>query len=137
MSAQEVHELVDRISRMTSVSAQSLSGVLGVSLLQRRQTQSWAFFEFALQSGPLAHGELKVRRQGTEALIVLDVRESEPLTYDDLSLARYGEPVSMRLNPAIPPEGANAYGYDVRGVHVYFEFRSVSNRLRTVSFEWR
>jgi hypothetical protein len=117
--------------------AQTLSEILGVSVFQRRQTRSWTFHEFSLSSSPFARGELKVRRTGNEALLVLDSRESESLTYDELSLARYGEPVSIRSNPSIPPEGADAYGYDIRGVRVYFEFRHVSQRLRTISFEWR
>lgn len=55
----------------------------------------------------------------------------------DIEHDQWGQLEGMDINPRIPPEGTDAYIYDVRGVKLSFQFLHHSRTLRSIALEWR
>jgi hypothetical protein len=135
MSGQTVNPLVNEIVRAGLDPAQ-LQKLLATTFEKSDENPYWTFHTFELKDGPFAGGEFRQGKEGGQGLLSLMARETAPVTESDLDLSPWGEVRNISLSPRIPPEGADAYVYDVEGVKLSFQFTHASRRLRSVALEW-
>ena len=136
MSAQDANQLVDQLVRVGELDVAHFAQQLGVTPRPTETNPHWQFYEFDLPGGPLAHGELRLARTGGKALLSLRPREPVTLTEENLELERWGPVHNLDINPAIPPEGTDAYIYLVNGVQVAFQLTHQTRRLRTIALQY-
>ncbi len=135
MSGETVNQMVGQLARGT-LDAARLQGLLATTFKQSNENPYWTYYEFELKNGPFARGEFRLSKEGGKALLSLMAREEPALTENDLDLSQWGEVSNIRVSPRIPPEGTDAYSYNVEGVKVSFQFTHTSRRLRSVALEW-
>ncbi len=133
---QAVNRIIDRLVRIRGPEFARFEQELGVPLRLTSENPYWRFYSFALTSGPFARGEVRLSRTGSRALLSLEPREDLAILESDLDLRPWGAVRSIDPNPGIPPEGADAYAYSVRGVLVWFQVRHRSRRLHGVALHW-
>ena len=138
MSTQNVNQLLDQLVRLRvgELDVAHFAQQLGVTPQPTETNPHWQFYEFDLPGGPLAHGELRLARMGGKALLSLRPREPVTLTEENLGLERWGPVHKLDINPAIPPEGTDAYIYLVNGVQVAFQLTHQTRRLRTIALQY-
>jgi len=136
MSDRSMHQLLTSLTAVGTPEAAKYAELLGTTLIPVQENLSWSFFRFDLHDGPFPGGELRVSKSGDRALLILTPAEEPGVFEKDLDLAEWGEPIGIDVNPRIPPEGTDAYIYDVQGVKLSFQWTHNSRRLRTVVLEW-
>lgn len=136
MSSQQVDQFVKSILNAGLPTLAGAEKLLGVALKPGQDNPHWKFYTFELAGGPFKGGELRLSVSGDRALLSLLPREEQPLKESDLDLTPWGQAVHLDINPQIPPEGTDAYRYEVSGARLSFQFTHVTRRLRTVTLEW-
>ncbi len=137
MNGQPVNQLVDKLVHGGVPPVVRLEEVLDTTLKPMEENNpQWHFYQFELKNGSFKGGEFRLSQDGTRALLTLTPREEHPLKEDDLDLRPWGEVRDIDINPRIPPEGTDAYIYDVGGVRLTFQFTHNSRGLRTIAMEW-
>lgn len=136
MSNETINPLVGQLTS-SAPDVTQLQEVLATTFRPTDANPYWTFYEFELKDGAFARGEFRLgKEQAGQALLSLWAREDAPVVGDTLNLRQWGEVTSFSANPRIPPEGADAYTYDVNNVKVSFQFMHTSRKLRSVSLEW-
>lgn len=136
MSTQAVDLFVRTIIAAGVPTLAGLEKLLGTAPKPTQENPHWKFYQFDLPGGPFKGGELRLSTAGQRALLSLMPREQSPVVESDLDLKPWGPVRNIDINPQIPPEGTDAYIYDVQGARLAFQFTHVSRRLRTVTVEW-
>ena len=136
MSNQAVDQFVQAIVSAGTPTLSGLEKLLGTTPKLKQENPHWKFYQFELLPGPFQGGELRLSTAGDRALLSLQPREQAPVAESDLDLKPWGPLRNLDINPQIPPEGTDAYIYDVQGARLSFQFTHVSRRLRAVSIEW-
>ena len=136
MTATSVNEIISLLTDITRLEAGEFASRLGAPLEQTDENPYWVFYDFK-PAEPFATGELRLGKPADRALLVLSLPEDSELKRADLDLSPWGQPRGLDPNPRIPPEGADAYLYEVNGVQVSFQFTHTSRRLRLVALEWK
>ena len=134
MSATDINRIVGELVRVRELDRARFEELLAVRIEETGGNAYWIFHEFDLVQGPFAKGELRVHVDRDKALLVLYPRGD--VGRDELGLGQWGEVKSIDVNPGIPPEGTDAYIYDVLGVKVSFQFTHLSQQLRLVVLDW-
>jgi hypothetical protein len=135
MNGDTINQLAGEIVRAGPDLAR-LQEILAVSFKKSDENPHWTFYTFELKDGPFAGGEFRLSREWGKALLGLMAREAPVIAESDLDPGRWGQVRHLSASPRIPPEGADAYVYNVAGVQVAFQFTHLSRRLRSVSVEW-
>jgi hypothetical protein len=136
MSGQSIHQLLSSLANVGTPEPENLAELLGTTLTLAQENPSWLLYKFELSDGIFAGGELRVGKSGGMALLILTPVEEPGLFEKDLDLAAWGEPRAIDVNPRIPPEGTDAYIYDIEGVKLSLQWTHSSRRLRSVALEW-
>ncbi len=136
MSSQAVNPFVQTIVSAGVPTVAGLEKLVGTTPKPTQENPHWKFYQFELPGGPFKGGELRLSTAGDRALLSLLPRDQAPVTEGDLDLKPWGPLRNLDINPQIPPEGTDAYVYDVQGARLSFQFTHVSRRLRTVTVEW-
>jgi hypothetical protein len=136
VSGAEVNRLVGQLVRVRELDPARFEEILLIPIKPTGGNQWWTFHEFELVHGPFAKGELRLHVDRTKALVSLYPREDKPLLDAGIDRAQWGDLKGMDVNPRIPPEGTDAYIYDVLGVKVSFQFLHHSRKLRSIALEW-
>jgi hypothetical protein len=136
MSSQQVDQFLHTILNGGTPSLASAEKLLSASLKARQENPHWKFYTFELAGGPFQGGELRLSTAGDRALLSLTPRADHPLTESDFNLRQWGQANHIDINPQIPPEGTDAYRYNINGAGLSFQFTHVTRRLRTVTIEW-
>jgi hypothetical protein len=136
MSAQEVNPLVDALVHGGTPSNARLEEILDTTLAPSQDNPKWQMYSFKLKNGAFQGGEFRRSKEGDRALLVLSPRDEPTLTQHDLDLKPWGSVRNIDINPRIPPEGTDAYVYDVDGARLSFQFTHNSRKLRNVAMEW-
>ena len=136
MSEPRINQLVARLAGVDSLKPEDFGEALGTTLTPVDENLSWSFYKFDLGQPPFVGGELRVSKSGERALLILTAPEDPPILEKDLDLAQWGELQGIDVNPRIPPEGTDAYIYDIEAVRLSFQWTHSSRRLRTVVLEW-
>ena len=135
MTAVSVNQIINSLTGVTRLAADEFASRLGAPLAQTDENPYWVFYDFK-PAEPFASGELRLGKQADRALVILSLPEASDLKRADLDLSAWGQLRGLDPNPRIPPEGADAYIYEVNGVQVSFQFTHTSRRLRAVALEW-
>jgi len=136
MSDQTLYKFLANLTAVGTPEAAKYAELLGTTLIPVQENLSWSFFRFDLHDGLFPGGELRVSKSGGRALLILTPAEEPGVFEKDLDLSEWGEPIGIDVNPRIPPEGTDAYIYDVQGVKLSFQWTHNSRRLRNVVLEW-
>lgn len=136
MSEAAIHQILESLTGLETPEAARFEELLGMSLTPVQENPSWSFFRFDLEDAPFPGGELRLSKSGDRALLILTPAEKPGIFEKDLNLAAWGEPIGIDVNPRIPPEGTDAYIYDVEGVKLSLQWTHATRRLRTVALEW-
>lgn len=136
MSNDTVNPLVSQLAG-SAPDVAHLQEMLATTFKQTDANPYWVFYEFELKDEAFARGEFRLGKEGAgQALLSLWAREGSPVVEDALNLGQWGEVTGFNANPRIPPEGADAYSYNVNDVRVSFQFTHASRKLRSVALEW-
>jgi hypothetical protein len=136
MSGQAINEIVNQLVSVSDLKLASFEKALATSLKKTGDNPMWTFFEFKLKEGPFSGGELRLGASGDTAFLTLEPRGKADVNESDLDLDPWGELQTIDINPRIPPEGADAYIFQVDGVQVAFQLTHETRRLRSVALEW-
>ena len=136
MNSQLVNPLLQQLASGGIPTVAGLAQILGTPLKPAQENPHWKFYSFELPSGPFKGGELRLSTAGERALVSLMGRDEAALLEDDINFKPWGAVRHIDINPAIPPEGTDAYAYDLPGVRLSFQFMHVSRRLRSATLEW-
>ncbi len=136
MSEQAVNRIVGQLARIGALEVARFEELLATVFKRTIENPYWTGYEFELPNGPFARGEFRLDKAGDKALLSLWPRDELALAESDLDLSQWGEVRGIDVNPRIPPEGTDAYIYDVLGVQVSFQLTHHSRRLRSVALEW-
>lgn len=136
MSDRSIHQLLSSLAEVGTPEPEKVAELLGTTLALEQENLSWFFYKFDLSGGAFAGGEFRMSKSGGRALLILTPVEKPGLFEKDFDPAAWGEPRSIDVNPRIPPEGTDAYIYDIEGVKLSLQWTHNSRRLRTVALEW-
>lgn len=136
MNAESLTELVERLARISDPNLETFQEVLGAQPKPTKENPSWKMYELKLEHPQLARADLRLAQAGRAALLSLWTVEKNPLTEKDLDLNKWGQPVSIDINPRIPPEGTVAFAYLLDEVRVAVQMTHTSRRLRSIALEW-
>jgi hypothetical protein len=136
LSSQPVDQLLKQLASGATPTVSGLEQALGVNLKPSKENPHWKFYQFELPGGPFKGGEFRLSAAGDRALLSLLPRDEPGLVETDFDLRQWGAARNLDINPQIPPEGTDAYIYDVQGARLSFQFTHVSRRLRSVTLEW-
>jgi hypothetical protein len=136
LSSQPVDQLLKQLASGATPTVAGLQQVLGASLKVTQENPYWKFYQFEIAGGPFKGGEFRLSAAGDRALLSLLPRDEPGLVETDFDLRQWGAARNLDINPQIPPEGTDAYIYDVQGARLSFQFTHVSRRLRSVTLEW-
>lgn len=134
MSAETLTRILKDLTQARPNELHRVESVLAAAFQQTKTNPHWTFYQCAIPTGPFASGEFRLNKAGDQALLSLEPREA--VQEADLDLDQWGEVVNIDVNPRIPPEGTDAYTYNVQGVQVSFQLLHHSRRLRTVALAW-
>jgi hypothetical protein len=135
MSDETINPLVSQLTSGT-LDVARLQAALATTFRQTDENPYWTFYEFDLSDSSFARGEFRQGKEAGRALLSLWAREASPVLEEALNLNQWGEVTNIDINPRIPPEGTDAYSYNVNGVKVSFQFTHASRKLRSVALEW-
>lgn len=136
MNSQTINLLVQTIVSNNSLTRAGFEQALATPLTQTGTNPYWTFFNFEPPQ-PWAKGDLRLSTSGHKALLVLYLADNAELNLADLDLQPYGNIMDLRPNPRIPPEGEDAYVYQLNGVQVSIQFTHTTHRLRLIALEWK
>ena len=136
MSDSQVNELVDQLVHGGAPSVARVEEILDTTLAPTQENPKWKMYSFELKNGAFKGGEFRHSKEGQRALLILSPREELGLNQRELDLKPWGEVRNIDINPRIPPEGTDAYVYEVDGARLSFQFTHNSRKLRTVAMEW-
>lgn len=131
-----INELVENLTDTAVLELAYFERVFGTSFQETNRNRFWTFYDFTPSSVDFETGELRLDKTGERALLILNPAESSSISESALDLRRWGEPSGFDVNPAIPPEGTEAYVYMIRGVKVSFQLTHASRNLLTLVLEW-
>lgn len=131
-----INELVEDLTTTAVLELSHFEGVFEASFQETQQNRFWTFYEFTPNASDYELCELRLDKSGERALLILNPSESSPISESTLDLGRWGEPSDIDINPHIPPEGIEAYIYEIVGVKVSFQLTYVSRNLLTLTLEW-
>ena len=136
MSGEAINNLVDRLVGIKDLNQQAFEEILSTKLVETEQNPYWIFYDFKLSEGPFEQGEVRLAKEWEGALVSLWPAEGSSLLENQIDLSQWGEEIAIDVNPRIPPEGTDAFIYEVEGVQVSFQFTHDSRRLRSVALKW-
>ncbi|HSB90798.1 MAG TPA: hypothetical protein VLD63_12320 [Anaerolineales bacterium] len=136
MTKQPINQLVEALAQPDSLEVPRFEKALQAKFTQTQKNEYWTFYEFKLPGGPFEHGQFRLSSDGSKALLGLWPDPAKAPSEDELDLAPWGMVTNIDINPAIRPEGADAYIYNASGVRVSFQFHHVSRKLRSIAIEW-
>lgn len=136
MSAESLSKFVEGLTGISDPDLEAFAQALGGDPAPTRENPKWAMYELELDHPQLERADLRLSKAGSEALLSLWAIKEDPPSEEDLELGKWGQPVSIDINPRIPPEGTVAYVYLVNDVRVAVQMTHTSRRLRSIALEW-
>jgi hypothetical protein len=136
MSTDTINQLVERLTETGPLTLERFSAQLGVTFEAGESNPFWSTYTAELPGGLFARAELRLHTSNTGALLILEPRNAPGLAQADVDTASLGEPLGMRPNPRIPPEGIESHYYRRGDARVTLQWTSTSRRLRSLVLEW-
>lgn len=136
MSAESINKIVEQLTQIPEPDLGAFQEALGAKPSPTKENPKWSMFELDLKHPSFDHADLRLAKSGSAALLSLWTPESNGTSEEDLDLTSWGEPVSIDINPRIPPEGTVAYVYLVNDVRVAVQMTHTSRKLRSLALEW-
>lgn len=136
MRANSLSTYVEDLTKVTDPDLEAFAEALGEQPSPTRENPKWAMYELDLDHPQLERADLRLAKTGTGALLSLWAINKNPPTEKDLELGKWGQPISIDINPRIPPEGTVAFVYLVNDVRVAVQMTHTTRKLRSISLEW-
>lgn len=136
MSAEAIIELIEKLSQISDPQLTDFAQLLGAEPVPSRENPSWNMYQAKLDDSGLERADLRLAKTGGQAHLSLWPSDSAQILQQDLGLDRWGQPVSIDINPRIPPEGTVAFVYDLNHTRVAFQMTHTSRQLRSIALEW-
>lgn len=136
MSAESIIKLVEKLSQISAPKVADFAELLGVEPERSRENPSWNMYQAKLAETGLERADLRLAKSDGRAHLSLWPQDSAQISEQDLGLSRWGQPVSIDINPRIPPEGTVAFVYDLNHTRVAVQMTHTSRQLRSIALEW-
>lgn len=133
-SAEAVAALLKELLGVAALDLPTFERALGGRGRLASANPHWQFYDIDVEDGPFVKADLRLARAERRALLSLTPRGE--LGESDVASGEWGELRGLSPNPSIPPEGADTFTYEVRGVALSFQLTHTSRRVRTVTLEW-
>lgn len=136
MGAVSLSNFVEALTGISDPDLETFVEALGGEPSPTGENPKWAMYELDLDHPHLERADLRLAKTGSGALLSLWAANKNPPTEKDLQLDEWGQPISIDINPRIPPEGTVAFVYLVNDVRVSVQMTHTTRKLRSISLEW-
>lgn len=136
-ASQRIEVLVSQLRQLAVPTPHDVARIVGDPLHKVKENPHFEFFASEQPGGPFAEADLRIKKDGSgKGLLVLKAAQDALVGQDELELEALGEPLHIRANPQIPPEGTVDMAYRLDGVEVRFQLLATAKTLRLLAFEW-